>query len=129
MQNLNHEISPSCTHYIMFLLPIGAFIEQLKNNTTLRRLNLSGCGLTSLCAESLAEVLTTNTNLEKLSISDNTKLGDGGMQHLSCALKINQGLKILDLTACRLTSQSSKSLAEALTINTILEELDISIGK
>ena len=112
--------------YIIILLQAGTFIEHLKSNTTLRGLNLSGCGLTSICAESLGEILTTNTHLERLSISNNTELGIGGIQHLSRALKANQGLKKLDLTACRLTSRSVESLAEALTTNAILEELDVS---
>ena len=89
-------------------------------------LDLSGCGLNSQSAKSLAEALTTNTHLEELNISDNTDVGEGGIQPLMLALRVNQGLKKLNLTTCRLTSHSAKSLAEALKANKHLEELNIS---
>ena len=105
---------------------VGTFVEQLKDNTTLRMLDLSGCSLDSLSAESLAEALTTNSHLEELNISDNTEVGEGGIQHLMHALGVNKGLKKLNLTACRLTTQSAKRLADALSANKYLEELNIS---
>ena len=73
----------------------GTFVEHLKNNTTLRTLNLAVCSLTPHSAKSLAEALVTNKHLEELDISDNILLGDDGIQHLALALKVNQGLKML----------------------------------
>ena len=92
-------------------------------------MDLSGCGLNSLSAKSLAEALTTNTHLEELNISDNTEVGEGGIQYLMHALRVNQGLKKLNLTAHRLTTHSAKRLAEALSASKHLEELNISGNK
>ena len=92
----------------------------------MNKLDLSGCGLTSLSAKSLAEVITINKYLEKLYLSGNAELGDDGIQHLVHALRVNQGLKKLNLISCELTSLSTKGLAEALTTNEYLEELNIS---
>ena len=83
------------------------------------------CGLTPHSAKSLAEALVTNKHLEELDISDNTLLGDDGIQHLVLALKVNEGLKMLDLEECSITS-ISESLAEAFSTNKHLEELYIS---
>ena len=104
-------------------------MELLKGNSTLRRLDLSMCGLTSPNAKSLAEALTANRHLEELDISSNKQLlCDDGIQHLARILTIrgNRGLKKLHLRGCSITSLSAESLAAALTTNKRLEELDIS---
>ena len=103
----------------------GTFAQQLKNNTTLRRLNLSKCGLTTPSIKSLAEALTTNEHFEDLDISDNALCNDD-IQHLAQALRVNKGLKTLYLKSCNLTSQSAESLGKALTTNEHLKVLNIS---
>ena len=78
-----------------------------------------------LSAQNLAEVLITNEHLERLFIYSANTL-DNGIQHLAHALRDNKGLRGLNQIFYRLTSQSVKSLAEALATNTQLEALDIS---
>jgi phosphopantetheine adenylyltransferase len=102
----------------------GKFVEQLKNNTTLRTLKLMGCGLDSKCAESLAEALAANKYLEELKVGSNP-LGDNGIQHLARALRVNQDLKILVLVNCGMTDVGLKRLAESLQHNDGLTELQI----
>lgn len=92
-------------------------------------LDMSGCGLNSLSAESLAKALCSNTHLEELNISGNTEIGESGIEHIMNALRINQGLKKLNLTAYKLTSLNAKYLAKALRSNKHLEELNISGNK
>ena len=92
-------------------------------------LDMSECGLNSLSAESLAEALYSNTHLEELIISGNTEIGESGIEHIMNALRINQGLKKLNLTACKLTPSNAKDLAKALGANKHLEELNISGNK
>ena len=101
----------------------GTFAEQLKNNTTLRELNVETCGLNSQSAESLAEALTTNKHLELLNVGDNA-LCDDGIQHLAYALSVNQGLKILSLVSCSMTDVGLKCLVKSLHHN-VLNELHI----
>ena len=115
----------TCMAAILTILTIGTFAEQLKNNSTLRRLDLRECGLTSLSTKSLTEALTTNKYLQELNISGNP-LCDDGIQHLAHSLRVNQGLNVLCLRSCSLTSLSAESLAGALATNNHLEKLDIS---
>ena len=103
---------------------IDTFTEQLKYNTTLKTLQLQGCGLTSLSAESLAEALTTNKHLEVLSISVNA-LCDDGIQHLAHALRVNQGLKQLRLISCSMTDVGLECLAKSLQHNNGLNQLQV----
>ena len=100
----------------------AAFAEQVKNNTTLRKLQQKGCGLTPQSVESLAEALTTNKYLEVLDTSDNA-LCDDGIQHLAHALRVNQGLKILWLNSCGMTDVGLNLLAKSLQHNKILTKL------
>ena len=60
--------------------------------------------------------------MEVLAISGN-ELRDDGIRYLACTLKHNQVLKTLHLYGCRL---SAKYLADSLTTNKYLEELNIS---
>ena len=87
-------------------------------------MDLSNCSLISQSTKSFAEALATNQHLEELTISGNA-LSYDGIQHIAHALKVNQGLKKLNLQKCSLTSLS-KSFAEAVAANKHLEELDIS---
>ena len=105
----------------------GTLAKQLKNNTTLKQLQLYRCGLNSQSAESLAEALTTNKHLERLSVSDNA-LCDDGIQHLAHALRVNQGLKILYLWDCGMTDVGLECLAKSLQHNNVLTKLDIGNG-
>ena len=101
---------------------IDTFTEQLKYNSTLIKLRLQGCGLTTLSAKSLAEALTTNKHLEELNISDNA-LCDDGIQHLAHALRVNQGLKTLSLVSCGMTDVGLECLAKSLQHNNVLTQL------
>ena len=103
---------------------IDTFTEQLKYNTTLKTLELQGCGLTTLSVESLAEALTTNKHLEELCISDNA-LCDDSIQHLAHALRVNQGLKELDLVSCGMIDVGLECLAKSLQHNNVLIQLHV----
>ena len=103
---------------------IDTFSEQLKKNTTLKRLSLERCGLTSLNCESLAQTLTANKYLAELNISQNA-LDDNGIQYLAYALTDNQSLKRLDLVNCGMTDTGLKCLAKCLQDNVVLKKLKV----
>ena len=100
----------------------GTLSKQLKNNTTLKQLQLWGCCLNSQSAESLAEALTTNKHLELLSVDENV-LCDDGIQHFAHALRVNQGLKDLYLVSCGMTDVGLECLAKSLQHNNVLTTL------
>ena len=101
---------------------LGIFAEQLKNNSTLRTLWLSGCGLNTQCAECLAEALTTNNHLKQLCIPNNA-LCDDGIQHLAHALRVNHGLQNLYLVSCGMTDEGLECLTKSLQQNNALNQL------
>ena len=57
-----------------------------------------------------------------MNLCDNT-LYDDGVQHLAHALRVNQGLKELNLMSCGLTDVGLKCLAESLQHNNVLNKL------
>ena len=105
----------------------GTLAKRLKNNTTLKQLWLSGCGLNSQSAKSLAEALSTNKHLERLSVGYNA-LCDDGIQHLVHALRVNQGLKFLYLWSCGMTDVGLECLARSLQHNNVLIKLYVHNG-
>ena len=112
---MNQHISDEGTSYI---------VKELKNNKTLKTLNLQDCGLTSKGAGYLACALTTNSSLENLYIGVNN-LGDVGIHHIALALEHNHSLKRLRLVTCNLTDVGLGDLACSLQQNRALKELYI----
>ena len=109
--------------------PIGdkglqTIFNGLKQNNTLKRLDVSRCGITDVgVVSSLAETMNIlNAKIENLEISGNP-IGDKGLQAIFNCLKQNNSLKVLDISHCGMTDAGVSSLAEAMNINTALERL------
>ena len=114
----------------LFGNPIGdkglqTIFNSLKQNNTLKVLDVSHCGMTDAGVPSLAEVMNINTTLEELYISGNP-IGDKGLQTIFNSLKQKNTLKVLDVSHCGITDAGVPSLAKAMNINTTHEELYIS---
>ena len=137
--------------------PIGdkglqTIFDTLKQNKTLKHLNVSDCGMTDTGVASLADALHTNNTLETLNISSNAiheegashiseilnstsivstlvlcdnPIGDKGLQTIFDALKQNKTLKVLNVYNCGMTDTGVASLADALHTNNTLEALYI----
>ncbi|XP_051980831.1 NACHT, LRR and PYD domains-containing protein 12-like [Xyrauchen texanus] len=93
----------------------------------LETLELSECGLTTRDCTLLSEALNSNpSNLRALDLSFNLT-GDTGVTALSSLLKNPQcALQKLKLLSCNIAERSCKSLADALSRNTTLLELDLN---
>ena len=131
---------------------LQTIFDALKQNKTLKHLNVSDCGMTNTGVASLADALHTNNTLETLYINDNkiheegashiaeilnstsivstlrlggNPIGDKGLQTIFDALKQNKTLKFLHITNCDMTDTGVASLADALHTNNTLEELHI----
>ena len=81
--------------------------------------------VSSVVVSSLAEVLTVNTSLLMLDLSDNP-IGDLGVVSLAKALTVNHTLAKLGLSRTQVGGTGVSSVARALTVNTSLTTLDLS---
>ncbi|XP_077322806.1 NACHT, LRR and PYD domains-containing protein 12-like isoform X2 [Lithobates pipiens] len=98
----------------------------IRNNQTLRRLNLSGHNLEGPHFRDLMEALTTS-RIEELQLSYN-QLTDSSCPHLASGIRNNRTLRTLNLDWNTLEGPHFRDLMEALTTSQI-EELQIKYSK
>ena len=130
---------------------VGCAIERMLNvNRTLKVLNLSGCridtkisthveliigvdivsinDITSVGWVHVFKALSNNTSLKKLDISHN-KPGMKGSVALAEMLSCNKSLTELNLRLCDIPDAGLREIARGLLQNTSLKKLDISYNK
>ncbi|XP_068121758.1 protein NLRC5-like [Hyperolius riggenbachi] len=102
--HLQHNSLPSscCPH----------LVSGIRNNRTLRKLDLTGNKLEGPEFNDLMEALTTNP-MEELLLKC-VKFTPASLQHLASGIRDNQTLKKLNLTGCKLSDPEFSDLVEAL---------------
>ncbi|XP_077326741.1 NACHT, LRR and PYD domains-containing protein 12-like [Lithobates pipiens] len=105
----NHLTDSSCPH----------LTSGIRNNQTLRTLNLSVNNLEGPHFRDLMEALTTS-RIEQLRLSSN-HLSDSSCPHLASGIRNNQTLRTLDLSGNNLEGPDFRDLMEALTTSRIEE--------
>ena len=100
----------------------------LKNNLTLKKLNLKSSYITEHKIDVIMKALSMNTTLQSLVISCNS-ICDVGASAISSCLRNNSTLKILDISECNISGVGLIEIAEALKTNATLQKLDISSNK
>ncbi|XP_072283511.1 NACHT, LRR and PYD domains-containing protein 3-like isoform X1 [Pyxicephalus adspersus] len=109
----NHLPNSSCPH----------LASGIRNNQTLRTLNLSGNNLKGPHFRDLMEALTTS-HIFTLLLSDNN-LTDSSCPHLASGIRNNRTLRTLDLSRNNLEGPYFQDLMEALTKSQI-EDLNLN---
>ncbi|XP_068411133.1 centrosomal protein of 78 kDa-like [Eschrichtius robustus] len=122
--------------------------QGVKNSTTLKTVNFTGCNLTWQGADHMAKILKTTrrheetwaeslrsrrpdlhcmAGLRRITLNCNTLIGDLGTSAFaeSHSEDLWLGAKALDLQQCGLTSEGAKALLKALESNRTLVVLDI----
>ncbi|KAL5506233.1 hypothetical protein EMCRGX_G007832 [Ephydatia muelleri] len=97
----------------------------LKENNTLKKLDLYGCELQPEGLEQVMKGVQANTKLEKLSLSRNI-IDNKRASCLSMMLKGNTTLKELDLRECGLEPEGLEEVMKGVEVNTKLETLYLS---
>lgn len=100
-------------------------------NRTLQELRLDGveCGLRAQpdCRQ-IARILSTNTCLCRLVLSNNSAVGDEGVERLAEGLKFNRGrLRELRLVNCRVGDEGLRALVDSTTIHGVSMNLTIDV--
>ena len=93
---------------------------------TLDEVNLSVNNLTSVLAETLAQLLPEISALRKLKISDLTECSAEAVTRLVAAIKKHKGLDELELNKINLTSAVAEALGQTLPELSALQTLTIS---
>ncbi|XP_066512838.1 NACHT, LRR and PYD domains-containing protein 12-like [Hoplias malabaricus] len=92
----------------------------------LEKLKLENCNLSKQCCEALASVMSSNSTLKELDLSNNN-LEDSGAKKLCAGLNNSHcTLEILRLSKCNLSKHSCGSLASVLQGTSSMKEIDLS---
>ena len=120
VRNLSLKNNPGISDVGTTLIAKG-----VKQNSVLKSLSLSKCGITSKGVKNLAVAIAEHPSLKTLLIHNNG-LGDEGVTYIAESIKHNQTLKHLDIRSCDMTDIGVASLANALCVNTTLKVLYVS---
>ncbi|XP_078531982.1 centrosomal protein of 78 kDa isoform X2 [Lissotriton helveticus] len=122
--------------------------QSVKNSSTIKTVNFTGCGLTWLGAEHMANIikhqatrrhsdiwaeslryrrpdLDCMTGLRRITLNYNMLIGDEGAIALAESLKEDLWLKALDMQQCGISNQGAQALLDAFRTNTTLMVLDV----
>jgi len=102
--------------------------EALKENTSVKALDLSGNRVGAEGVEAICDLLKENETIEVLYLEDN-RIDDEDCEELAHRLKKNKTLKQLSLSGNQITSKGAKAIAHALKKNDTLEALWLNRNK
>lgn len=91
-------------------------------------LDFQDFGMSAEDAVLLADRLKTNKQVTSVDLSSNEAIGNKGASALAEALKVNTTLEQLDLSSCGIGGLGAKALAEALCSNTSLMSLNLEFN-
>ncbi len=114
------SIGPNCD----FASLAGA----LRENSSLRRLNLRTSDISDDSAELLSAALRENSGLERLDLNQN-RIGDRGAASFCAALRINTSLRTLDLSNNLIGDPGAAVLGIALSQNSSLTCIQLGENK
>ena len=95
--------------------------QSLCKHTKLKIINLQSNNITEKSAEALASIISSNTGLQELYLSNNTI--QLGVITMSTALKNISSLKVLDLNNNNIPEEAADELSAAIRANNSLEKL------
>ena len=94
----------------------------LKYSHSLHTLDLSNTDITEVSADSIAEVITSNSQLQQLFLGSN-KLGSSGAIKIVTALQGSQNIQVLGLCHNHITSEAASEISTAVSTMPYLSTL------
>ena len=116
------KLDASCNLFSDNAIDLSSY---LRNNITLKELNLKSTNIKENHVKEMMKALSVNTTLQKLVISRNY-ICDAGAIAISDYLRSCNSLKVLYISNCCISDIGALEIAESLKQNTALEKLDIS---
>ena len=99
-----------------------AILSSLRNHTTLKHFDISSCTITNHVVNDIVDVIDSNTQLTHLNISDSDIQEYGVLKIFKAIRRINT-LKCIKMCNCTISDQAAKDIANALSVNCMVEEL------
>ena len=101
---------------------VELILSSLKNHTSLKCFNISSNTITNCVVNNIVDVIDSNTQLTHLNISD-TDIQEYGIQKIFKAAQRINTLKCIELGNCAITDRAAKDIADAISVNCMMEEL------
>ena len=97
--------------------------ESLKQNDSLREINLSDCDISEKGCKAIGDALMVNRSLQVLDLHSNPI--STGVVHIVESLKCNHSLLELNFICCGISEKGGKAIGDALMVNRSLQVLDL----
>ena len=101
---------------------VEIILSSLKNHTSLKHFNISSNRITNHVVNDIVDVIDSNTQLTHLNISDTDIQEYGLLKIFKAAQRINT-LKCIELGNCAISDRAAKDIADAISVNCMMEEL------
>ena len=111
--------------HVLTQTSIGIIIKAMQTVSSLQYVNLGTITLGNELAKDVAILISNNTKLEQLKITE-LKLDQIGFGCLKTSLAKFHGIKQLSVTNCSFTDQDANNIAIAISNNANMQQLDLS---
>ena len=99
-----------------------AILSSLRNHTSLQHIDISSNTITNHVVNDIVDVIDSNTQLTHLNISDSDIQEYGVLKIFKAIRRINT-LKCIKMCNCTISDRAAKDIANALSVNCMVEEL------
>ena len=97
-------------------------LSSLRNHTSLKRFDISSNTITNHVVNDIVDVIDNNAQLTHLNLSDTNIQEYGILKIFKAAQRINT-LKCIKMCNCTISDQAAKDIADAISVNCMMEEL------
>ena len=101
---------------------VKTILSSLRNHTSLKHFDISSNAITDDVVNKIVDVIDSNTQLTHLNISDTNIQESGLLRTFRAAQRINT-IKCIKICNCAISNQVAQGIADAISVNCMVEEL------